>query len=133
MVPIAGGAPTKLAVGINVDPSPDGESIAFAAPAKDGRLAIVVCRLPACGSAREIGRVTDFRAPLRWTPDGRGVAYADQGNLWVQALDGGPPRQLTRFTDPRPIRSFAWSRDGQRLAIARTTVIDDIVLFTGLK
>ena len=133
MVPIAGGAPTKLAVGSNVDPSPDGESIAFAAPGKANRLAIVVCRLPACGSAREIGRVTDFRVPLRWTPDGRGVAYAHQGNLWVQALDGGPPRQLTRFTDARLIRSFAWSRDGQRLAIARTSVTDDIVLFTGLK
>jgi Tol biopolymer transport system component len=133
MVPIAGGAPRKVAVGTNVDPSPDSGSIAFTALRKDGRLAIGVCRLPACGSAREIGRVTDIRVPLRWTPDSRGVAYAEQGNLWVQALDGGPPRQLTGFTDARPIRSFAWSRDGQRLAIARTTVIDDIVLFTGLK
>ena len=133
MVPIGGGTPAKLAVGNNVDPSPDGESIAFAADAKDGRLAIVVCRLPACGSAREIGRVTDFRVPLRWTPDGRSVAYADQGNLWAQPLDGGPPRQLTRFTDARPIFSFAWSRDGKRLALTRTTVTDDIVLFSGLK
>ena len=67
------------------------------------------------------------------TPDGRGVAYAETGNLWVQSLDGGPPRQLTRFTDGRPIMSFAWSRDGKRLAIARTSTTDDIVLIKGLK
>jgi hypothetical protein len=51
----------------------------------------------------------------------------------VQALDGGAPRQLTRFTDSRPIEHFAWLRDGTRLAIARRTVTDDIVLFTGLQ
>jgi hypothetical protein len=51
----------------------------------------------------------------------------------VQALSGGVPRPLTRFTDRRPIESFAWSRDGKRLAIARLTVTNDIVLFEGLK
>ena len=38
-----------------------------------------------------------------------------------------------RFTDSRRIGSFAWSRDGKRLAIARLTVTNDIVLFQGLK
>jgi hypothetical protein len=51
----------------------------------------------------------------------------------VQPLDGGRPSQLTRFTDTRPIGSFAWSRDGKRLAIARVTVTNDIVLFRKLK
>jgi Tol biopolymer transport system component len=33
----------------------------------------------------------------RWTPDGRGLAYIDQRhqNVWVQPIDGDPPRQLT--------------------------------------
>jgi hypothetical protein len=48
------------------------------------------------------------------------------------AIDGKPPRQLTHFTDGRPIGTFAWSRDGKRLAIGRLTVTNDIVLFTGL-
>jgi Tol biopolymer transport system component len=60
------------------------------------------------------------------------VAYASNGNLWLQPLSGGAPRQLTHFTDRRPIRSFAWSRDGQRLAITRSTATNDIVLFEGL-
>ena len=42
-------------------------------------------------------------------------------------------RQLTHFTDDRPIADIAWSRDGQRLATARTTTANDIVLFKGLK
>jgi Tol biopolymer transport system component len=134
MVPLAGGAPTKLADGNSVDASPAGESVAFIAPDANNRLAIVVvCRLPACDSRRQIGRVSDDRSAVRWTPDGSGVAYAEKGNLWVQSLDGGPLRQLTRFTDGRPIMSFAWSRDGKRLAIARTSTTDDIVLIKGLK
>jgi hypothetical protein len=42
------------------------------------------------------------------------------------------PRQLTHFTDPT-IGDFASSRDGQRLAVARVTVANDIVLFKGLR
>jgi hypothetical protein len=48
-------------------------------------------------------------------------------------LDGKPRPQLTRFTDDRQIADAAWSRDGKRLAIARTTTTIDIVLFIGLK
>lgn len=73
------------------------------------------------------------RSPARWTADGPGVAYAEKGNLWVQSLDGGPPRQLTRFAEGRPIVSFAWSRDGKRFANVRTSTTDDIVLIKGLK
>ena len=72
------------------------------------------------------------RDRISWTPDGSGVAFARDGNLWVQATEGGAPRPLTRFTDTRPIGSFAWSRDGTRLAITRVTVTNDIVLFRGL-
>ena len=132
MVPLAGGAPTRVAVGTNVDASPDSQSVAFTGFEADGRMAVVVCRLPMCTSRREIARVSDSRAPVRWTPDGRGVAYAEKGNVWVQSLDGGPPRQLTRFTEGRAIMAFAWSRDGKRLAIARTSTTDDIVLIKGL-
>ena len=50
----------------------------------------------------------------------------------MQPLDGSAPRQITHFTDGRSIVDFAWSRDGKHLAIARTTVTNDIVLFKGL-
>jgi Tol biopolymer transport system component len=132
MVSIEGSSPTKLTDGSNVAVSPDGGSIAFTALGADDRPTLLVCSLPRCTSPRTIGSA-QFETAVSWTPDGRGVGYASEGNLWVQPLSGGAPRQLTRFTDGRAIRSFAWSRDGKRLAIARSTVTNDIVLFAGLK
>ena len=72
---------------------------------------------------------------VRWMPDGRGVAYIDaatESNLWEQPLDASSSHQLTHFTD-QTITDFAWSRDGQRLAISRATIMNDIVLFKGLR
>ena len=131
MVAIEGGSPTKLADGSGAAVSPDGRSIAFTAEVK-GVQSLLVCSLPGCSSPNTIG-TAGFNTAVSWTPDGRGVAYAKDANLWVQPLSGGAPHQLTRFTDGRPIRSFAWSRDGKRLAITRSTVTNDIVLFDGLK
>ena len=128
MVSIEGGSPMKLTAGRNAVVSPDGGSIVFTAEVNGGVPALLVCGLPTCSSPKTIG-AGGFEAAVSWTPDGRGVAYASDGNLWVQPLSGGAVRQLTRFTDGRPIRSFAWSRDGQRLAITRSTVTNDIVLF----
>jgi hypothetical protein len=48
-------------------------------------------------------------------------------------LNGAPPKQLTGFTDGWRIIDFAWSRDGKRLAIARTLVSDDIVQVHGFE
>ena len=133
MVPIEGGTtPKKVTDGGSVTVSPDGQSIAFTTLPADGRSSLVTCALPGCSSRHEIG-VVPGEAPLAWTPEGDGVAYARDGNVWVQPLSGGAPKRLTRFTDNRSIGSFAWSRDGTRLAITRLTTSNDIVLFRGLK
>jgi Tol biopolymer transport system component len=130
MVAIEGGPPTKITNGTNVAVSPDGSSIAFIAEVGGGQ-SLFVCTLPECNSPRRFGAAS-FDTAVSWPPDGRGVAYAIDGNIWVQPLSGGAPRQLTHFTDGRPIRSLAWSRNGQRLAITRSTATNDIVLFEGL-
>src|SRR5207253_5672353 len=96
--------------------SPAGTSLVFRSVDEQNHVVIVLCDLPACTSSRTLNYAG---YPLRWTPDGRAVAYVDgatQRNIWVQPLAGGPPRQLTRFTD-RTIADFAWSRDGTRLAV----------------
>jgi Tol biopolymer transport system component len=130
MVPLAGGSPTKLSDGAAAAISPDGRTLAFIAMGRE-QPSLFACALPGCTSPRAIASAR-FETAIAWTPDGRGVAFARDGNLWVQALSGGEPRQLTRFTDARPIGSFRWSRDGKRLAITRSTVTNDIVLFKGL-
>lgn len=70
---------------------------------------------------------------LHWTPDGSEIAYVESSgkNIWAMPRDGGEPREITHFGDGAPdgeIVNFAWSIDGGRLAIARTTTSNDIVL-----
>jgi Tol biopolymer transport system component len=69
---------------------------------------------------------------LQWTPDGRSVGFVDSrggsSNIWVQPVDGGPPRPLTNFPTGQ-IFSFAWSRDGQ-LVYSRGIQTSDVVMIT---
>jgi len=113
--------------------SPDGLSIACLAldtltyeynmaiiSADDGRL---LRTLP--GGECEYGRI-------RWTPAGDALVYGhrrdDADNLWLQPLDGGEPRQLTRFTSGS-IAGFAISTDGDSLAVAMMEEVGDVVMF----
>jgi len=141
MVPIEGGEPTEIvktfAQAGSVDVSPDGGRLAFVSSEAQNQFVVVVCDLPSCTNRQRLPLPTNFSPgtrSMRWTPDGRSIAYVDinGSNIWSQPLDGGPPRQITHFSD-RQVASFAWSRDGKRLAVARTTTTNDIVLLRGLK
>jgi Tol biopolymer transport system component len=128
--PIAGGAVAQVSdrpVGVLgfSDVSPDGRSIViFFSPQW------ILCDFPACANRQAIG--LDGNRP-RWTPDGRALGYVKDTNIWLWPLKGGASRQVTQFTDGRPIGHFAWSPDGQQLAVSRATFSSDIVLFKGLK
>ncbi|MDQ4123314.1 MAG: serine/threonine-protein kinase [Acidobacteriota bacterium] len=52
---------------------------------------------------------------IRWKPDGRSVTYiksdnSNNSNIWEQPIDGGEPKQLTKFSD-EAIYFFDWSKD----------------------
>jgi Tol biopolymer transport system component len=68
---------------------------------------------------------------VRWSPDSHALTYIvtrdGVSNIWSQSIDGGQPRQLTRFTSDQIFR-FALSRDGKLLACERGQDINDIVL-----
>lgn len=51
-------------------------------------------------------------------------------NIWRQPIDGSPPVQVTDFRDGR-IFNFAYSRDGNQLALSRGTSNRDVVVITG--
>ncbi len=72
-----------------------------------------------------------FTNSMAFTPDGKAVAYIvrDRGvdNIFVQALDGSPGRQITNFTSDQ-IAEFRWSPDGKTLAVARAKSTSDVVL-----
>ncbi|MCA1591879.1 MAG: protein kinase [Acidobacteria bacterium] len=76
-------------------------------------------------------RFTNRGDPVRWTPDGRALTYIDTrgivSNIWLQPVDGSPPRQLTDFKTDR-IFSFDFSRDGKQLALSRGVIDSDVVL-----
>jgi Tol biopolymer transport system component len=69
----------------------------------------------------------------QWSPDSRSIVWFDNrrqmGNLYRQAVAGGPVVQVTRFDD-QTIYSFAYSPDGRQVAISRGATISDVVLMT---
>ncbi|PWT80512.1 MAG: hypothetical protein C5B44_05275 [Acidobacteria bacterium] len=71
-----------------------------------------------------------FEFYVRWTPDGRALAYVDRNhpsNVSSQTVDTGAKRQLTDFNGDLIFR-FDWSRDGKQLALARGSLTHDVVL-----
>jgi TolB protein len=74
--------------------------------------------------------------PIRWTPDGRAITYADKhsgvSNIWAQPIDGGPAKRLTDFKDSE-VFWYDWSHDGRQLACARGAWISNIVLISDSK
>jgi hypothetical protein len=76
-----------------------------------------------------------FDPPVRWTPDGGALTYVvtKEGisNVWSQPLKGGPPQQLTHFTD-QLIFYFDRSPQGD-LVLSRGSVTSDAVLIRNLR
>jgi Tol biopolymer transport system component len=68
---------------------------------------------------------------VRWSPDRQSIAYANSpgsaSDIWLQPIDGSPPRQLTGLKAER-ILAFDWSRDGRSLAFVRGVETSDVVL-----
>jgi len=131
-VPIDGGDPVQINERLAVKPviSPDGKWIAFQTngdqPASGPKLVIV----PFDGG--QPLKLLDVKlTQYRWSSDGKAILYLDNNegvsNIWSQAVDGGAPKQLTKFTADQ-IFSFDWSRDGKTMAGSRGVVTTDVVL-----
>ena len=133
-VSIEGGTPETIlndAIGIYAV-SPDGKQAAtLDLRDSDHRLMLKFVSIP--DKKLTYHDVDQRAAPgfLAFTPDGHGMVYAVRDkavdNLWMQPLDGSPPRQLTHFTAERILR-FAYSPDGTRIAFERGHVESDAVL-----
>jgi Tol biopolymer transport system component len=68
-----------------------------------------------------------------WAPGGRVISYVDfvdgQAVLMARDLDRGVSKQLHAFGSDR-LFGFAWSHDGQKIALGQGTVSSDVVLIT---
>lgn len=128
-------------------PSPDGNWIAGMygpeTPAGSGRRRFALVSADGTQRWRDLKSLAGVESEQEfcWTPDSRsitrnrmefGASTVIAGNLWLYPIDGSEPRQLTRFAS-LPIRRFAWSRDGKRLAVSRSESTSDAVLITSVE
>jgi serine/threonine protein kinase/Tol biopolymer transport system component len=110
-------------------PSPDGKLLAghYADREQRGeRIAIV----PVGGGPPR--RFPNVRIPwVQWSADGKSLLYlittGGASNLWRQPIAGGPPSQVTQFSDEE-IFNYSWSEAHRRWAVARGNTSRDVVL-----
>ena len=133
-VPIDGGQPllqVSVTSSAGMVISPDGKWVAASYWEPAARKTAIY---PFEGSASP--KILDiFTFDARWTPDGRALSSIDQFNpstIMSYGIDDGSKKQLVDVA-PDQIFSFAWSRDGKQLALARGTVSKDVILITNFK
>ena len=142
-VSIDGGTPVRImdhiaSLGV---PSPDGKMIAYTYPesydptAPPNRLAIMTADGTETLKTFDVKTSGTALQIINWSPDSKAIVYTvtanNLTNLWSQPIDGGPAKQVTHFKDLL-ITSFAFSRDGKRLACTRGSSIRDVVLIEDL-
>ena len=59
--------------------------------------------------------------------------YLATSRVRLEIIDTSTGARETPFKDMVNVRAAEWSRDGKRLALTRSTITNDIVLFSGLK
>jgi Tol biopolymer transport system component len=138
-IPIEGGTAVPLGdafFSTRPSISPDGKQIAFYFR-KDPSSAIELGFMPIDGKtptrAFDVAPSGAYLA-VQWTADGRALMHnsglGDRANVWLQPIDGGKPRMITRFSD-QTIFAFDRSADGKSLLIARGTITRDAFLLKG--
>jgi serine/threonine protein kinase len=122
------------------DWSPDGTMIACGAGSNAGGRHMSVVGIQVEGGAplkvMDVPSTAATAIPIRWTPDGRAVAFIDTregvSNIWSMPLAGGPAHPLTDFKSDG-IFWFDWSPDGKLLACSRGQVTNDVVLISDFR
>jgi len=139
-IPSGGGQPIRLAERVGMSaPSPDGQrfwGLIVSLGSDDSPFAKLGIFRATDGTLERTVDTPSLRGVLvnqggQWGPDGQSVIYRRSpggiSNLWSLPLSGGEPRQFTNFTSEL-IFNFAYSPDGQKIAMSRGSNTGDIVL-----
>ncbi len=125
-IPVEGGEPTQLTAAPIQDRfpcwSPDGSAVAFLRYREVAEEEYVanIHAVSATGGETQQLTTDDHRiawATIRYSPDGRWIAYFTNGRtLNLLPLGGGEPRVLTEVPRVDNHTELAWSPDGQKIA-----------------
>ncbi|MGD9588522.1 MAG: hypothetical protein AB7Q37_04425 [Pyrinomonadaceae bacterium] len=136
-IPTGGGSAVRLTDYVAMAPrySPDGKYFACKLSDEKAQTWDRIAIVPAEGGAPE--KVLELPANSvghpRWTPDGKGVTYYNNG-FWVQPIDGGPPKKLEipkyRSTG---LDDFEYSLDGKQVAFELGETTSNAVLLTDFR
>lgn len=137
-IPVAGGTAAPVFDNFSTRPSvsPDGKQVALYFR-RSSTSAMTLGVMPIDGKAPtrqyDVAPSGAYLA-VRWTADGKALlhnsAVGDRANIWLQPIEGGKPRMITRFSDQN-IMAFDRSADGRSLLIARGTITRDAFLLKG--
>ncbi|MCI0389976.1 MAG: winged helix-turn-helix domain-containing protein [Acidobacteria bacterium] len=135
-IPAGGGKPVQIKVnGEAITVSPDGKLIVYNFFDQQNETPWRSAIIPFEGGEPIRTFRYYYRGLWRWTPDGKGLTYIDASdsfNIWIQPVDGGAPRRLTRFKSGA-VHWMEWSRDGKSIALSRGDERRDVVLITDFK
>jgi len=94
--------------------SPDGKTLAYFASTTDwkvNRLVVHLWRQPVGGAPQQLTFTEGGDIPVvRWSPDGKTLLFARDGQFMLMPADGGEARPLTRHATG--VGSPTWSPDG---------------------
>jgi eukaryotic-like serine/threonine-protein kinase len=112
--------------------SPDGKWIAYIyLDEQQKRWRIAVMAFTGGPPDKTFDKPQSLDSRLRWAPNSRNLYYTvKEGraqNIWMQPLDGGPPRPLTHFASEE-LFDFDWSRDGRQIVCTRGIYNSEVVL-----
>jgi Tol biopolymer transport system component len=139
-IPIDGGPPITLArveVRDAIDFSPRGDRIASLTTNSElepSAIKILDINGKLIRSIPVPATVINNDVSIKFTPDGRGIAFVDikngAANIWTVSVDGsGRPRPFTNLTAPG-IVTFKWPYEGKELFMLRRESTSDAMMIT---
>jgi Tol biopolymer transport system component len=139
-VPLKGGAAVQLTDVDSISPviSPDGKLVAYFIREKDKPLRLGVISIDGGQPIKtfELPNTASSGPGLAWNKAGNGILFVNTlgttSNIWTQPMDGTKPTPLTTFKEFQ-IAAFALNAEGTRLAIARGSRNQNVVLLKTLR
>jgi serine/threonine protein kinase len=138
--PLKGGDAVKLTDVDSISPviSRDGKSVAYFIREKGKPLKLGIISINGGEPLKtfELPATTNTDAGIAWNKTANGILFVNTlgttSNIWTQPLDGAKPTALTAFKEFQ-ISHFALNQKGTRLAVARGSRNQDIVLIKNLR